>query len=200
MESDINREAEMPGRDRKRAAKRQQILAAAEAAFAAKGFQGAGVAEIAASAGVVPANLYRYFAAKEEMVAAIVQAQRGEVAGLLAAAEAAGPEPMAALLQFLGAVTRQALAPEMRALWLEILAEAARNKRVAALLQADDRQLCAAFAKLLTRAVPAGNAPMLARQLIALMDGAMARAAFDPAFDAEAHLAAMADLLRRGLQ
>lgn len=183
-----------------RAEKRERLMAAAEAAFAAGGFQGAGVAEIAARAGMVPANLYRYFAAKEEMVAAVVARQRAMIDELLRAAEAETADPLAGLFQFLGAVTRQAMAPAMRALWLEVLAEAARNPGVAAQLAVDDRHLRAAFAHLLREIVPAGEADCVARQLIALMDGIMARAGYDPAFDGEAALAETADFLRRALR
>jgi AcrR family transcriptional regulator len=182
-----------------RAEKRQRLLAAAEAAFAVRGFQGAGVAEIAAGAGMVPANLYRYFAAKEEMVAEVVARQRGVIADQLRAAETETADPLSALIHFLKALTAQAMAPEMRALWLEVLAEAARNKAVAAQLAADDRHLRAAFGQLLQKAVPGCAAESLARQLIALMDGIMARAGFDPEFDGAAALAETEAFLRKAL-
>jgi AcrR family transcriptional regulator len=194
----------MTGRRGKRESRRQQILAAAAAAFAAKGFHGAGIAEIAAAAGIAPANLYRYFAAKEDMVRAIVEAQRAEIAALLAAHLVPETRPaVTALLDFLMAVTEQDTVPRMRALWLEILAEAARHAGIAAMLRADDAQLMASFRALIARGVGKGeiageiDVDALARLLIALIDGAMARAGFDPGFAPAAFRHETEMLLRR---
>lgn len=189
----------------KRAARREAILAAAAAAFAAKGFQGAGIAEIAAAADVAPANLYRYFPSKDAMVQAIVLAQRLEVAAQRAASEA-GRSPRAALLDFAAAVTRRAASSEMRSLWLEILAEAARNPVIARLLREDDAHLGAVFAALIQRAIAAGDIapatdPTATAQLtIALMDGLTARMGFDPDFNLEGGIAEMTNLLERALR
>lgn len=189
----------------KREARREAILAAAAAAFAAKGFQGAGIAEIAAAADVAPANLYRYFPAKDAMVQAIVAAQRPEIAALRAASEA-GRGPRAALLTFAAALVRRAAAPAMSALWLEILAEAARNPAIARLLREDDQQLRTAFTALTQRAIAAGEVrpgvdiESVARLAIALMDGLTARVGFDPDFNLEGGIAEMTDLLERALR
>lgn len=191
----------MPRQESNRAARRQNLIEAASTVMANRGFRGAGIAEIAAVAGIVPANLYRYFATKEELVLAIVMAQRAEIGRCLAEARSGARGARDALGRFMAAVTRAAIEPGMRALWLEILAEAARNPRIAEMLGADDAVLTAAFIDLIEAGraadeIAAGADPaVLARLLIALMDGAMARAGYDAAFDldtflttAEAHL------------
>lgn len=190
----------MTARREARDQRRQALLAGVMATFAARGFQGAGVAEIAAACGVAPANLYRYFPSKEAMVQAIVRAQRQAVTAQLLASRAQG-SARAVLRHFMREVTAQASTAPMRALWLEILAEAARNPAIAAILREDDSHLTAAFAGLVAEGMAAGEvrpdrpADAVARLLIALMDGAMARAAYDPGFalgpfmaDAEAML------------
>lgn len=54
-----------------RAANKRKILKAASEVFAAKGFDGARIAEIASVAGLPKANVYYYFATKEELYSAI---------------------------------------------------------------------------------------------------------------------------------
>ncbi len=49
-----------------------RILAAARAAFAREGFGAAGMAEIAAAARISTGNIYRYFASKEALFAAVL--------------------------------------------------------------------------------------------------------------------------------
>jgi len=191
----------MPKHPTQRDQKRQNLIEAAIAVTAARGFQGAGIAEIAAVAGIAPANLYRYFAAKEDLVLAIVEAQRQEIARRLAEAQAGAGSARDALRRFMRAVTGAAIEPRMRALWLETLAEAARNPRIAQLLKADDGELAAAFRSLVDRAradgeiAPESDAAALAQLLIALMDGAMARAGYDSGFDLDGFVAACEGLL-----
>ncbi len=60
----------------------ERILAAAKACFVRSGFQGASMQEICAEAGMSPGALYRYFASKEAIIAAICEADRREDAAL----------------------------------------------------------------------------------------------------------------------
>jgi len=59
-------------RKREFEAGREEILAAAETIFAARGFHGAAMSEIAAAAGFAVGSLYRFFAGKEELYTAMV--------------------------------------------------------------------------------------------------------------------------------
>lgn len=64
-----------PGRPRRRldpAVRRQQILQAAATVFARSGFERAHMAEVAVEAGVAKGLLYRHFATKEELYAAVL--------------------------------------------------------------------------------------------------------------------------------
>jgi TetR/AcrR family transcriptional regulator len=55
-------------RSRKTAARRREILRGAAAAFREHGIQGAGMREIAEAADLSPANLYYYFASRDEIL------------------------------------------------------------------------------------------------------------------------------------
>ncbi len=83
-----------PRRRRDAAATRVAILAAATRRFATQGYEGAGVREIAADAGVTAALVNRYFGSKEGLFAEVIQraldmrhllqGQRGDLADHLA--------------------------------------------------------------------------------------------------------------------
>ncbi|MGY1695308.1 MULTISPECIES: TetR/AcrR family transcriptional regulator [unclassified Geodermatophilus] len=63
------------------AARRDQILDAATARFAANGFQATGMADVIAASGLSAGAVYRYFRSKDELIAAIVERVVGEAAG-----------------------------------------------------------------------------------------------------------------------
>lgn len=60
-------------RERARAHVRQDILAAAAAVFAEKGYAGATLADLAEAAGFAAPSLYRYFESKEEIFRSLLQ-------------------------------------------------------------------------------------------------------------------------------
>ncbi len=70
-------------RPRDAGATRAAILRAAREAFARDGYEGAGVREIAAAAGVTAMMVNRYFGSKEALFAAAAEAAFGEAAHLL---------------------------------------------------------------------------------------------------------------------
>lgn len=78
---------------------RDSLLAAAEDEFAERGLA-ASIADIARRAGVAKGTVFRHFATKEELIAAIVS---GHIAALVTAAKrlTQAPDPGAALLEFL---------------------------------------------------------------------------------------------------
>ncbi len=85
-----------------REANERAILAAAEAAFAERGFGGATMAEIAARAGVPKPNVHYYFPTKEWLYRAVVQ--RVLTAWLEAASSFdTSDDPTAALTSYIGA-------------------------------------------------------------------------------------------------
>src|SRR3712207_9276432 len=69
--------------DEHRRARREQILDAATATFAAQGFQATGMAEVIAASGLSAGAVYRYFTSKDQLIEAIVDRGLDEAAGRL---------------------------------------------------------------------------------------------------------------------
>ncbi|MFZ2869491.1 TetR/AcrR family transcriptional regulator [Zavarzinia sp.] len=194
----------MTRREENRENRRRAILAAAKACFAAHGFQGTGMAEIALASGVTPANLYRYFAAKAEIVCAIVDEQREDVAAAIIRAEAEG-DAMQALRSLFRHFLAEARDITASRLWLEVLAEVARNPRVKAAFDQDDGLVKQGIEALIQRGKAEGcmardlDPSATAIWLIALVDGAVGRMVIEPDFNIERATETFLDLIGRAL-
>jgi AcrR family transcriptional regulator len=70
-------------RDEARAARREEILAAARTVFAARGFSGTTIADIAEEAGIALGTIYNYFASKDAVFSALNQRFNEMIAGAL---------------------------------------------------------------------------------------------------------------------
>ncbi|MDY0048398.1 MAG: helix-turn-helix domain-containing protein [Thauera propionica] len=118
-------------------ARRRQILVAAEECFREKGFHGASITDISTLAGVSAGHIYYYFANKEEIIAAIAEA---ELEALLEIHDSVRNERdvVEAIVRRSGDVALYYANPENARLRLEILAEGARNPRILALVRALD--------------------------------------------------------------
>ena len=192
---------------------REAILAAAARVFAAKGFGGARVDEIALLAGVNKAMLYYHVGGKEELYAAVVARALDGVAGRLAAVVASTGPPEARFRALVAAVALAARdVPEFPVLILREVADGGVHlppevlARIATVFGAfrsvlSDGRAAGAFTAadpLLTHMIVGGSLFFLAaskplrERLAAHARGAhAATAATDPA--------AVADLLLHGL-
>ena len=97
-------------RSRNAAATRAAILASARKAFARAGYDGAGVREIAAGAGVTAMLVNRYFGSKEQLFAEVAADTMREPV-ILTAATLAAPDLAAALAKALVQVTEPCATP-----------------------------------------------------------------------------------------
>jgi len=90
-------------RERRIAARRAQILDAADRVFADKGYRGATTREIAEAADVSEGTLYNYFSSKRELFVGLMKARTDSLVQAIAAIEAADTETLVHLLagQFL---------------------------------------------------------------------------------------------------
>ncbi|MDR7332220.1 TetR/AcrR family transcriptional regulator [Roseateles asaccharophilus] len=115
-------------------ARRQQVLDAAAECFRRRGFHAASMAEIAKTAGMSPGHIYNLFENKDDIIAAIVERDCEEVLGRIAEFQQGG-----ALLEQMLARTEEAIDEHSEvaeaALQLEVLAEASRNPKLAAVVQ-----------------------------------------------------------------
>ena len=177
-------------------ARRQQIVDAASACARRSGFHGASMAEIAQTAGLSVGQIYRYFENKEAIIAAIVAQDVAEMRERFAELEASGKPLADAVVDNAEDALAWNYDPERAALRLEVLAEAARNPRVAAILRASDAEERVFKREFLERTGPGGRSD---RDLIArgevlsmLFEGMYIRGVNNP----DADHVAMAEVLR----
>lgn len=120
--------------------RRQQVLDAAAECFRRYGFHGASVAQISKLAGMSAGHIYHFFENKEAIIGAIVE-QNVERGLELVARFEAEPDVFGAMVERVDVGLAQKTAPDHVGLWLEVLAEAARNPNVARIVQTADRKM-----------------------------------------------------------
>jgi len=175
-----------PANPEARAQRRAQIIKGARTCFLRKGFHAATTAEISAEAGVSVANLYQYFPTKDDLVQALIEDDLAEDLALVRLVDEAGSlrEGLARIDTLLAAEPDYA---EQTRLKLEIIAEAARNSQIAAVVSAADARMVAAMITLLERRQQAGEVRpeadpvVIAELILALYDGLYGRLAFSGA-------------------
>jgi AcrR family transcriptional regulator len=121
-------------------ARRQQILDAACDCVRQAGFHGASMADIAKVAGLSVGQIYRYFENKEAIIAAIVAQDLAEMREKFAEMERRPGDLVDAMTEHLPEAIGKCFDSGRAALTLEVLAEAARNPKVAAIVRAADEQ------------------------------------------------------------
>ncbi|MCL4757546.1 MAG: TetR family transcriptional regulator [Rhodocyclaceae bacterium] len=169
--------------------RREQILDAAAECFRDHGFHGASIARICATANMSPGHVYHYFENKEAIIAAIVERDLDRVLALTAELRVAR-EPLEALLLASDDGVSEKLDAGSAALRLEIVAEASRNERIAAIVREADRQCLASLVELLRELrvqlgllVDDGQLGAQAELLAAMFEGLSIRAVRNPALD-----------------
>lgn len=169
--------------------RRARILDAAERCFVRAGFHRTTMQDVAAEAGMSPGNLYRYFSAKDMIVAALAERDRAELGRDFA--KLAEAEDFLAELKRLA---RKHFAEEPREksiLCLEIWAEATRNPAFVSIAVDFERDVVGQLTTLFGKAqgegaiAPQADPGALAVMLATLADGLFVRRAILPGFDAE---------------
>lgn len=119
------------------ASRRKQVLEAAALCFSRSGFHGASMAEISKAAGMSAGHIYNYFDGKDAIIMGFVERRMEEVSVLLRDL-GQRDDPLQAMLDDAPASLAEHLDPAFWTLPMEIHAEASRNPRIAAALQAAD--------------------------------------------------------------
>ena len=172
------------------AARRSEILRAAEALFVAHGFHATGMAAICEAAGMSPGTLYRYFPAKADIITAIVAEERAEAAAWFDRLDGAADfraALMAALAEAIDAVADETYGR----LALEIAAEAGRDAGIAAILAEAETEARARLTAIIADAQRRGDIDAAAdpaaaaRLLLMLIDGATGSGAGTPPLSAK---------------
>ncbi len=181
-------------------ARREQILTAAAACFVREGFHGASIVRIAKAAGMSAGNLYHFFESKEAMIAALVQRKLDHSLALFAQIEDA-EDLFQAMMDRIEAGLDEQTDLDNAALEMEILAEAARNPAVAAIVRAADAAKRQRLRRLYRatrqgRGLPVEDEAAATEVLTALFEGLQARAISHPQLDK----AGLVPLLRLALR
>jgi len=185
------------------AERRRQVLDAAMECFRRSGFRGASVSEICHEAGMSPGHLYHYFENKEAIVEAICRRDLERVLTRVTAVRDAD-EFTAALVEIGVDEVTQGLGRHA-AFFHDILAEASRNPRVAAVLARFDEMVEAQLGEKLRAAQMGGQlgtkldlaGAVVEMRIIA--HGFLARAAASPGFDNPVNRALLRRMLTRAL-
>ena len=188
-------------------ARRKHILEATARCVRRSGFHGASMADIAAEAKLSVGIIYRYFANKEAIIEAIVAADLADLRAKFA--EFAGvpdDKVLDTLLDGLEQALEHKYTPDTAALAIEVLAEAARNPRVAAMVadaDAQERELGRGLCRRLCDPLTPGSIPVdidaRSEILAAMFDGVMMRVISNPGLDRAALVKGMRYIMRQML-
>jgi AcrR family transcriptional regulator len=178
------------------------------ACFSREGFHRATMQHIVAEARLSPGAIYRYFRSKEEIVETLARERHEEERTLLLRA-LASEDPLRALRdlarEFLGRLADPAEREERR-VGIQVWAEALRHPRILRIVRRGIDEPRALLASLVAKAQARGEVPKAldpdaaARALIALFQGFVLQAAWDPRADPGAYQAMLEGALEIGLR
>lgn len=157
--------------------RRQQIQDAAAACFRRSGFHGASMQEIARTANLSVGQIYRYFENKEAIIEAIVEQDLADKREKFAEFYETSEDLAQHMVENCAGAIDKFWDRERAALMLEVLAEAARNPRVAAILHRRDEQehdLMALFRERIRRPEWSEEETEMRSELIGMMFDGMA--------------------------
>lgn len=168
-------------RDEQRLETREQLLTAAERTFAARGYHGASVAEIAEAAGYTTGALYSNFSAKEELFLALLDRRQADLGEALTASKSNALGARSSIARVAAPIDPEAW--KWGLLTLEFYLYAMREPRLRPQLAGRYRAMRAELGNTL---VPAGNRVAgwtrsdLATAAMALSTGLGIQASLDP--------------------
>lgn len=172
--------------------RRAQVLDAAIQCFGRSGFHGASMADIASEASMSVGQIYRYFANKEAIIAAIVERDMEEASKLRDILRQGG-DGVEELIQVARYKIEHVRDPIRAALSLEILAEAARNPSVAEIVRSAEEIGRGWLREMLERRGYGEDELMEARMdmITLLIEGWTSRVVKNPNADHEAYVASL---------
>jgi AcrR family transcriptional regulator len=190
----------------KHRAKRQQIMHAAAALFASRGFEATTTAQICAAAQISAGNLFHYFSSKRELFAAILTDDGADHTARMLTTALAAEDPLSGLLDFTDHLAAAAAEPIVPGLVLEAMLQAQRDPDLARLLGDDAESEQAGIVALLTRAAAAGaidttlDVEEAAAWIMAMIGAVYLQAATSESFDASRQLPTLRRTVHRLLR
>ena len=183
--------------------RRRQIMDAAIRCFAREGFHRTTMQDIVRETGLSAGAIYRYFPAKEDIVAAI--AAEHHAAEAAAFAEVSTADDVGAALRRLAGVSLGRLADPGEQQWrrvtVQVWGEALRNERVMGIVRGGLDEPVAILAALIRRGQRDGTLPEdldpdgAARVCVSLFQGLVLQQAWDPKLDVDGYIAAVLSLI-----
>ncbi|PJR47787.1 TetR family transcriptional regulator [Klebsiella sp. H-Nf2] len=181
-----------------------KLITAAAACFAEKGFSATSVREISTRAGISQGAMYTYFKSKDELVKAIVLEEQNSA---LTAHNAtyAGSYFDRLCAQVTSCISEIGY-PITHQLWVEIMAESARNPELRKTYISSDDIMRKSFARLIQEGIAAGefrrdiNLEEVTIIIFALIDGLIARQAINTAFSFRDDLPMFFDVMAKLLK
>ncbi|KEA53848.1 TetR family transcriptional regulator [Mangrovibacter sp. MFB070] len=167
----------------------QKILRAASRCFSEKGFNATSVGDIARAASLSQGAMYVHFRNKADLIAAIVETEKDTALEKYTQPFSCGP--IARICELIRSCINEVGYPADHKLWVEIIAEAARNPSVRETFISTDKIMRTGIKSLIEKGVEHGD---LAEELdseaatlaiFALIDGFISRKAINPDFNLE---------------
>ncbi len=183
-------------------ARREQVLCAAADCFRRKGYHGAGMAEISRTAGMSAGHIYNYFASKEAIIESIIKRDMDELFTIFQEFENTPGDLVTVLLDGLDEGVDHHFDINQGALDIEMLAEAARNDKVATLLRESDIQARQKMYSLLVgersliKMAEIKEINSRIEVIFAMMSGLLLRKIVNPSIDKETILLALRPAMR----
>lgn len=184
--------------------RRTKLIEAARSLFIRNGFHATGIAQIARESGIAVGQIYRDFSSKDEIVAALVAEdcrRLTDADALHAAMRASDRDSVRAWLRHF---VDPEVDPEGDRMFAEIVAEASRNERIAAIfVTVQDRlraDLLAALAVVAPGEAAAAGRATLADTIMTLCIGLLHHRLIRPALDAPALVTALQALIDREVE
>jgi AcrR family transcriptional regulator len=185
--------------------RRRQIMDAAATCFARDGFHRTTMQNIVTESGLSAGAIYRYFPAKEDIVAAIAAEHHAREAAVLTGAAAdVSPGDM---LRDLAKVSLGRLADPDERQWrrvtIQLWGEALRDERVMQIIRGGLDEPIAIIAGVLRRGQGDGSVPpdvdpeSAARVCAAIFQGLVLQQAWDPSLDIDGYINAVNALITR---
>lgn len=177
-----------------------KLIKAAASCFAEKGFSATSVKEIATRAGISQGAMYTYFNSKDDLIAAIVLEEQHTA--LNDQQQDYSSSHFQRLCELVTSCVSDVGYPVTHNLWVEILAESARNPRLREIFAKSDKAMRHGIALIIEKGARAGefrsdiNADEATLYIFALMDGLIARKAIDADFSVAKSLPSFSRVLR----
>ncbi|MDO6409906.1 TetR/AcrR family transcriptional regulator [Pantoea phytobeneficialis] len=177
-----------------------KLITAAADCFAEKGFNATSVREIALRAGISQGAMYTYFRSKDELISAIVLEE--QKSALNAQNESFSGSFLERICSLVSSCISDVGYPATHRLWVEIIAESARNTSLGNTFISSDIAMRHGIGNIIRQGIESGEfrKNLVVEEttivIFAIIDGLIARKAINKDFSPHKDLSTFSDVLR----